>query len=199
MPRSDALSNPGTSKVFLYLVKGITNPKAIADELEIKPPPVIQQLRRLQNLGLVELGKKDGRAQNYKILWKNFVDRFAKEASKIRISPGDIRISAGINYGQIDMEIESLKTNRFFHRFVRLYLQNFVSMDESKWPTIAEIIDNTNAVMTMLTNFQKKRQFDDPDKQEFFDKMRTWYERNTRFPTWIRDNMDKAITDTLNS
>lgn len=197
MPRSDALSNPGTSKVFLCLVKGKTNPKSIADELEIKSPPVIQQLRRLQNLGLVDLGKKEGKAQNYDVNWKNFVDRFAEEISAVRLNPGDIRIGLPENYQQLDKTIESLKNNRFFQQFVKLYIQNFTVANYSKWPTIAEIIDNTNSVMPMLKSFKREKKFEDSEKQDFHDKMHLWYERSTRIQSWMQLHMSDAIKKIL--
>ena len=197
MPRSDALSNPGTSKVFLCLVKGETNPTSIAEELGIKPPPVIQQLRRLQKLGLVELGKKDGKAQNYNVRWKEFCDRFAKEISTVKLGPGDIRVGLPEENRKMDEDIESLKDNEYFQKFVKLYLENFTVTTPSKWPTIAEIIDNASSVMPLLKSFREERQFDDVEKQDFHDKMVLWYERSTSVQSWMQLHMTDAIKRTL--
>ena len=199
MPRSDALSNPGTSKVFLYLVMGKTSPKAIADGLGIKPPPVIQQLRRLQNLGLVELGTKVGKIQNYKVYWQEFCDRFAKEISTVKLNPGDIRIGLAEDNQKVDREIEALKDNKYFQKFVNLYLENFTVTASSKWPTIAEIIDNAGSVMPLLKSFRAERHFDDPEKQDFHDKMVLWYERSTSVQSWMQLHMTDAIRRTLKS
>ena len=199
MPRSDALSNPGTSKVFLYLVMGKTNPKAIADGLGIKPPPVIQQLRRLQNLGLVELGAKEGKIQNYKVCWQEFCDRIAKEISTVKLNPGDIRIGLPEDNQKMDEEIESLKDNKYFQKFVRLYMENFTVTASSKWPTIADIIDNAGSVMPLLKNFRAERQFDDPEKQDFHDKMVLLYKRSTSVQSWMQLHMTDAIRRTLES
>lgn len=199
MPRSDALSNPGTSKVFLYLVMGKTNPKAIADELGIKPPPVIQQLRRLQNLGLVELGIKEGKIQNYDVCWQEFCDRFAKEVSTVKLNPGDIRIGLSEENQKVDNEIKSLKDNKYFQKFVKLYLENFTVTNPSKWPTIAEIIDNAGSVMPFLKSFRGEKHFDDSEKQDFHDKMMLWYERSTSIQSWMQLHMTDAIRRTLES
>ena len=204
MPRSDALSNLGTSKVFLCLVKGITNPTAIAEELEIKPPPVIQQLRRLQNLGLVELGSKEGKAQNYDVNWKAFADRLVAEVINEEIASGDVKKDPE-EYAAMTQRIRSLKDNRFFQEFVKLYLQKFSDTtsgwpsEHSNWPTIAEIISNADAVMTTLESFEREEPFADLDLQDFHDKMVLWHERNTRSQTWMRDNMARAIDETLSS
>jgi len=197
MPRSDALSNPGTSKVFLYLVMGKTNPKSIADELRIKPPPVIQQLRRLQNLGLVELGTKEGKIQNYDVCWDEFCSRFAKEISTVKLNPGDIRVGLLEENAKLDKEIESLKDNKYFQKFVKLYLENFTLTASSKWPTIAEIIDNAGSVMPMLKSFRQEKKFDDPEKQDFHDRMVLWYNRSTSVQSWMQLHMTDAIKRTL--
>lgn len=202
MPRSDALSNPGTSKVFLCLVKGITNPKAIADELKISSPPIIQQLRRLQKLGLTELGAKEGKAQNYKINWKAFVDRLVSDAIDDKIAPGDVKKDSE-KYSAVTRKILSLKDNQFFVEFAKLYLQKFTDKgsgwpsEHSDWPTIAEIIDNMDAVMSTLESFKSDEPFADPEMQDFHDKMVLWHERNTRSQTWMKDNMARAIDETL--
>jgi DNA-binding Lrp family transcriptional regulator len=202
MPRSDALSNPGTSKVFLCLVKGITNPTAIAEELKIKPPPVIQQLRRLQNLGLVELGTKEGKAQNYDVNWKAFVDRLVEETLTEDIASGDIRKDSE-EYAAATKKISSLRNNWFFLEFVKLYLQKFTDKgsgwpsEHSDWPTIAEIIGSMNAVMTTLESFKRDEPFADLELQDFHDKMVLWHERNTHTQTWMKYNIAKAINETL--
>ena len=51
---ADSLTNWGTSKVFYAMILGSTTPKEIAEDLDITPPAVIDQLRRLQKIGIVK-------------------------------------------------------------------------------------------------------------------------------------------------
>ena len=180
---------------------GLLN-KAIADELKISSPPIIQQLRRLQNLGLVELGTKEGKAQNYDLDWKAFADRLVADAIDESIAPGDVKKNSE-EYAAATKKISSLKDNRFFLEFVKLYLQKFTDKgsgwpsEHFNWPTIAEIINNTNAVMTTLESFKREEPFADPEMQDFHVKMVLWHERNTHTQTWMKENMAKAINETL--
>jgi hypothetical protein len=108
-------------------------------------------------------------------------------------------------YAEETKRISSLKDNRFFLDFLKFYLQKFtdeksrLGSEYSSWPTIAEIVDNLNAVMTTLKSFEREEPFADPEMQDFHDKMVLWHERNTRSQTWMKDNMAKAIDETLNS
>lgn len=199
--KTDALSNLGTSKVFLCIVNGISNPKAIAKHLEIKPPPVIQQLRRLQKLGIIKLGEKIGKIQNYEIDWNNFLDRFLDNALKERqrVNAPDSKILLPDRTTDIG-EIKVLKTNKYFRHFVELYLKNCSPRrDTSRWPTIADVILNVDDVMPQLGSFRKQKSFEDSEKQEFFDKMRLWYDRTTTTQSWMQLQMSDAIAKTLKS
>ena len=196
MPRSDTLSNPGTSKVFLCLVRRITYPKAIADFLKIKPPPVIQQLRRLQRIGIVNLGEKVGKEQNYEINWSAFTDLFLKNAVRERKKSSDVLIKPK-EYAETTKQIKSLSQNRYFAQFVQHYLSNVAKNNISMWKTLFEIMKDVERVLPHFDNLGKKKHFDDPERQEFFDKMRLWYERVTEVQTWTELNLHDALQKIL--
>jgi DNA-binding Lrp family transcriptional regulator len=199
MGRSETFSNPGTSKVFLCIVKGITNPKAIADFLNIKPPPVIQQLRRLQKIGLVKLGTKVGKEQKYEIVWISFLNLFLDNAVKERVSPNDIPISSAEKEKLTITEIRSLKNNKYFAQFTHFYLDNIVETDDfSRWPTVSALIENVEKIMPHFSRIlSDKKTFNDLEKQEFFDKMNLWYTRVTTVASWSELNVHDALQKTL--
>lgn len=61
------LSNVGTSKVFYALLNGKTGLTETSEYLKISRPSVIEQLRRLQGIHLVKMGRKEGKYQHYVI------------------------------------------------------------------------------------------------------------------------------------
>jgi DNA-binding Lrp family transcriptional regulator len=162
MTRIDPLSNHGTSKVFLELCSGPRNPKIIADSLKIKPPPAIEQLRRLQELKIVKLGQKVGRAQNYEIDWKIFLDLFVERAFSQKATHAQ----------QQREEIKTLTKNRYFEEFVKLYVCRVLR----QVTLLGAMQEFENSLLHTLT-LKKPKKLDDRDKQEFFDKMQLWYTR----------------------
>src|SRR3990170_2411979 len=162
MTRIDPLSNIGTSKVFRELCLGPKNPKKIADSLGIKPPPVIEQLRRLQDIRIVKLGQKVGRDQNYEIDWKAFLELFIERAFAQKFTYTQSRKE----------EIKKLANNKYFERFVKLYICRAIG----KVALLEAIQEFENGLLHSLP-FKEKKVFDDKEEQEFFNKMRLWYKR----------------------
>lgn len=198
MGRSDVLSNSGTSRVFFCIAKGVTNPKGIADALQIKPPPVIQQLRRLQRIGIISLGKKVGKEQNYEIDWEQFLSVFLENAVCERQKPHDVLIKPD-EYAETDRVIKSLRNNRYFKQFVHFYLRNIAEDPVSIWPTLSEMMQNIERVLPHFKGILQGKQFADQEKQEFFDKMQQWYKRTTTVETWTELHIHDALQKTLNT
>ena len=197
MPRSETLSNPGTSSVFLCLVRGITYPKAIADFLGIKPPPVIQQLRRLRKIDIVALGEKVGKEQNYDIKWQTFLGVFLENAVQNRKKGKDVLIRPQ-EYDKNTDEINSLKQNKYFMEFVKNYLRNVAKDDVSRWKTLREIIADVERIIPHFSSLKEERVFQDAKRQEFYYKMRIWYTRITTVQTWTELHIHDALQKTLN-
>ena len=74
----NVMRDPVPFKVLLLVANGIDNPRSIADFLEVKPPTVIYQLRRLRKVRLIEFGAKDGKIQHYIINWKELSEAFSR-------------------------------------------------------------------------------------------------------------------------
>jgi len=202
MPKVDPLSNRGTSRVFLCIIKRKKNPKGIADFLGIQSPPVIEQLRRLQRIGVIELGQKEGKEQNYEVNWGNFltlfIDQAMQERRRKRIRKGDIPIGDYVQKNALARDkIRTLKTNPYFKRLVELYLRNVTESKLSNWGTIRDAMDNFEALLKISRAFKRRRKFEDPEKQDFFDKMRLWYNRTLRAETWMDLHLSSAIHETL--
>jgi len=203
MPVFDPLTNIGTSQVFYQILNGRKNPKAIADALGTQPPPVIQQLRRLQKIKVIKLGRKEGKFQNYEIRWNNFLTLFIDRSMQERewrkkelIREGDIPIEYDYDLEDQD-KIKTLKNNRYFKRLIQLYLQNMSESKQSSRSTISQIIDNFENTLQQSGAFKRSRKIEDPEKQDFFNKMRLWHERASRPTTWMDLNLHDAISKTL--
>jgi DNA-binding transcriptional regulator GbsR (MarR family) len=181
MQNNNALSNAGTSKVFLSIINGVSNPKAIADFLQIQPPPVIEQLRRLRKIGIVTLGEKTGREQNYVIVWPKFLSLFITEAIHKR---GDKKAITFKSHSLIN-QINLLQDNRFFKEFIIEYFKNISDGQPSGWYTITEAIENFEIALTQCKTFKRNKKFEDKEKQSFFDMMQTWYKKTLDADTWL--------------
>jgi DNA-binding MarR family transcriptional regulator len=70
----DVLSSKKTSAVFYCLARSIDSPNAIARELRISAPNVVQHLNLLRASGVVERGKRENRLRHYKINWGRIRD-----------------------------------------------------------------------------------------------------------------------------
>lgn len=188
MTRIDPLSNIGTSKVFRELFEGPKNPKAIADSLEIKSPPVIEQLRRLQEINLVRLGEKIGRAQNYEIIWDNFLELFFERVfkQKLDLFPAD----------SDKQEIKTLLRNKYFIKLVKNYVFEVIGIDSNSLLTAMEEFEDA---LLHAKYYEKPRTVEDPELQEFFDKMQLWYKRARKSMNWteaIFQDLSYKIGDT---
>lgn len=183
MSRVDPLSNVGTSNVFRELCSGPKNPKKIADALGIRSPPVIEQLRRLQKVGIVRLGRKIGRAQNYEVDWKAFLELFINRALSQKVT--DAQYSK--------MGIETLVDNRYFKQFVKLYVCRAFGQI-----TLLESIKEFENGLLHSRSFNRKKPFDDEEKQEFFNKMRLWYTRAQKSMSICELIFQDSLARTLN-
>ena len=183
MTRIDPLSNTGTSKVFRELCSDPKNPKKIADSLGIKSPPIIEQLRRLQKVGIVKLGQKIGRAQNYEIDWKSFLELFI-----------DRSFTQKVTYTQsYREEIKTLVDNKYFKQFVKLYICRVLGR-----VTLLEAMQEFENGLLHSLPFKKKEIYDDKEKQDFFDKMRLWYNRARKSMSICELTLQDSLARTLN-
>jgi hypothetical protein len=195
MKKTDPFSNHGTSRVFLSLVKGTRNPKAIADFLGIQPPPVIEQLKRLRKTKTVKLGEKEGKEQNYDIVWIEFLDFFIADAISKRQNTDDVIIHP--DQEQIE-QIKRLKNNIYFQRFIEEYLKNMAEGKPSTWKTVRDAINNFENALRQIPALKHSRKFegDDP-KQFYFNTMRKWRNRTLEVKTWMDICLHDAFDKTL--
>jgi len=190
---TDPLSNPGSSRVFFCIITGRKNPKAIADFLGIKPPPVIEQLRRLRKIGVIQLGGKEGKIQNYEVNWNIFLSLFIKRAMQKRKRKNVLEEES-----HEDIEkIKTLAKNKYFKHLILLYLQNIAESKPSNWGTINDAINNFENALRQTASFKRNRHFKDAERQDFFNKMRVWYNRTLSAQTWMDLCLHDAIYKTL--
>lgn len=195
MPRTEELSNIGTSKVFLTVLTGKTNPKAIADFLQIKPPPVIEQLRRLQKTKIIELGKKEGKEQNYTLNWKELLKTFietliepANDKDKIERTDEEQQIT----------KIKTLPDNKYFKQAIEAYLKSVTNNKPFEWEvTINYLILSFKNTLVQASYFNKNKKFDDPEKSEFFNKMQLLRELIISSKTWRDVSFNSEIEKIL--
>jgi predicted transcriptional regulator len=195
MEKITVFSNPGTSRVFLSLVKGIKYPKAIADFLGIKPTPVIEQLKRLKKLNVVKLGEKDGREQNYDIIWAEFLRLFIEQTRRQKGTeknpiedPDDPTFNVNLRH---------LASNEYFRKFIEFYLLNISEGPPHYWSTINEAIDNFEKALSQTSISKEKRKNDNEEEQIFVATMRTWQEKTTSAKTWLDVCLHDALHKTL--
>lgn len=193
MIKSDPFSNLRTSHVFLELLTSPRNPKGIADALGIKPPPVIEHLRRLQRINIVELGEKEGKAQNYRIIWKFFIPMFIEKALKEKYTH-----PKKVHAGEIT-EIRKLCKNSYFRALLEKYLRNIA--DNVKGGTLQTTLNDASREfqegLAHSNSFDRQKKFDNPEKQEFFVLMKIWKRRAEMILTATELSLQDAITKTL--
>ena len=187
MPEFDPISNDRTSQVFIQMLKGKENPKAIANALGIQSPSIIQHLWRLRKIELVQLGSKEGRRQNYEVDFDKFLTLFINRALQEKFTHPDY-----LHEDQI-IELKSLKDNLYFRRFIVTYLKNI----DSK----TTIADSINVFESALLHSDwlkhKKKKYDSMEKQEFFNKMCLWREVAEDKMTRTQLDLLDALTRTL--
>lgn len=76
----DPFASVSVSEVFFQLVKGNDTPKSISEALGMTPPTVVECLWKLREMGVVELGEKEGKLQHYRINWRRFAEQFLEHA-----------------------------------------------------------------------------------------------------------------------
>ena len=187
MIKSDPFSNLGTSKVFYELLSGPKSPKQIADSLGIKPPPVIEQLRRLQKIGVVQIGKKNGKFQNYEINFEKFLELFIDRALREkRTYPSNL-------HADEIKKIKSLKSNEYFKKFIVNYLKNLDSP-----MTIADAANEFEDGLLHSGTLDRNRKFNDSEMQEFFNTMRLWRKIAKKKMTYAELALLHSLTVILN-
>lgn len=186
MPVFDPFTNVGTSQVFFQMLRGRTNPKAIADALGLQPPPIIQQLRRLQKIEVVRLGKKEGKLQNYDIDMDRFMELFVelaiqeKNTHPLSLHPEE------------NDKLRSLVGNEYFRRFIVYYLLNL-----GPTQTISNASREFEDALLHSRSLVRPRKFDNIEKQQFFDVMRMWKRIAKEKKTFTEVHFLDALTKTL--
>lgn len=140
----DPLASVSCSNVFLQLLLGRTSPTKIAEALGMKPPSVLEQLRRLQELGIVRLAEKNGKYQNYRIDWEKFVRVFLRRTyiQELQKTTAASRLLPEEEVEEIKREmdtmrriVEELEKSEEFRTIVRRYFEKLAeSMAKGLYP-----------------------------------------------------------------
>lgn len=182
----DPFSNKGTSGVFYRLISGCKTTKEISNILKIRSPSVIEHLRRLQEIGVVRLGEKKGKFQEYQIDFEEFLTLFIDRAIQEKKTH-----PSSIYKGEID-QLRILKNNRYFKEFIVKYLKDLDNI-----ATIDEAAKEFENGLMRAKNLGRKRKFDDDEKQQFFEKMRLWKMATEKKYTFVELNFQDALAKTL--
>ena len=139
----DPFASEGTSNVFFQIVLGWTAPNDIARYLETKPPGVVEHLRKLQEMGVVELGQKEGKYQNYRVNWARFVDAFFEHVYTPKLlevfigleEKGGARDKLELERASLKRAIGELGRSEKFRDVVRIYFEILVmNMNRGFYP-----------------------------------------------------------------
>jgi DNA-binding transcriptional ArsR family regulator len=122
------LRNVGTSRVLYALLKGPKTPTELSKDLRVAPPGVMQQLHRLELLGVARRGEKRGKSQYYELVEDGVAGLFT-DALKEWV--GDmVEWSREQGYGgpfpapgEIEETIEKLRRNGCFRQLVFEYMR----------------------------------------------------------------------------
>lgn len=131
MPEIDPLASVGCSEVFFQLLLGRKTPKEISERLRTSPPTVVEHLRRLQGLGVVRLGRKEGKFQPYEVDWEGF----AREVLRRAYTPGILeRLNPG-KAGRLREILEGVGREEAFLELLRSYFSGLArEMEEGRYP-----------------------------------------------------------------
>lgn len=195
MRQENIFANPGTSRVFLSLLKGNKNPKAIADSLKIRSPPVIEQLKRLRKNKLVKLGEKEGKEQNYEIIWEEFLPIFIEEALQLRRKRKDGIIEE--DNPESLKRIREMKGNKYFRVLVEAYLKNIADGQISEWNSVNAAMDNFENAIGQCEDVKNPRKAINKEEKEFFETIRLWYDKAISAQTWLDVCLHDAVIKTL--
>ncbi len=136
-------SSLGTSNVFFQIVLGRTAPNDIANYLKTKPPGILEHLRKLQEIGVVELGEKEGKYQNYRINWGKFVDTFLERTYTPTILDIFVKLEEQeaarkkleLERASLKRTIDGLRISKKFKDVVRIYFEVLVmNMNKDFYP-----------------------------------------------------------------
>ena len=179
----DPFASEGTSNVFFQIVLGRTAPNDIARYLETKPPGVVEHLRKLQEMGVVELGQKEGKYQNYRVNWERFVDTFFEHVYTPRLveisigleEKGEAREKLELEQASLKRAIDELGRSEKFRDVVRIYFEILVmNMNRGLYPprTIWGAIycfeDSLASVLAMLGKAK------DPEMKKLLKLLEKW-------------------------
>jgi len=127
----DPFESLGVSKVFYQLVSGYTTPKKISSNLKIKPPTVVEHLHRLQSTGIVEIGKKKGKYQHYRINWKRFISAFLGRAPALVDNEVLLEVVPDLKEDLTGKEIKEMEEN--IKQDIRLLKKIFKKLEENEY------------------------------------------------------------------
>ncbi len=164
----DPLRNLGTSKVFYSILLGANSPTEISNQLGINPPGVIDHLRKLQRMGIIDIGQKDGKVQHYVIDWRRVRTQFIERA------PGSLRsriIARRLGWEQ---------KKDFERSMIEGYLKNFVADPRARKETYKEKVtvhDAMRAFENALVSVFPKINMSTKDAEltSFLKGLESWY------------------------
>ncbi|MEM2865645.1 MAG: helix-turn-helix domain-containing protein [Candidatus Hadarchaeales archaeon] len=132
MPEIGPFASVGVSNVFFRMVLGETTPKAIAEALGTKPSTVVEHLRRLQEMGVVRLGEKEGKYQHYEIDWGRFARAFLRHSYTLSLLQEGGRTE---ELEEMKGVAEELGRMEEFRELLRLYFRELVgNMEGGRYP-----------------------------------------------------------------
>jgi hypothetical protein len=177
----DPLGNRRTSHVLFLIMRGVDTPTGIARKLGVGPTAVMDQLRKLQKVRVVQLGEKTGKEQHYTIDWGKLAEETYRHTVASRYG---LELTGG------KLAVEFVKKFPKFQVFLRTYLTHILSqLDKGNYyanrfmknyPTVWELLDETHVTLNMMTTSEalfKKHLIDEPALQPFSECLREWGNR----------------------
>jgi DNA-binding HxlR family transcriptional regulator len=170
-PGLDPLRNVGTSRVLYALLEGPNTPTELSKSLRVAPPGVMQQLHRLERIGVVRRGEKRGKSQYYEVVEDGVVGLFT-DALK-----GWVRLWAEVSreLGQeeappdpreVEEAMGTLARNGCFRRLVFAYLRR------QPHQKIFKAVDDFTAEVAWFSRRLAKKKIKDREAREFLALMR---------------------------
>jgi len=148
----DIFVSQSTSDVLFALIAGKKSPIQISSMIGDTSPAVIKQLWKLRKAGIVKLGKKKGKYQNYEVIWaqlvKNFVDKMTNLSTAIVLA------NMKGNIGKFEL-LERLKSrlpgNKYFKNLVKAFLEEEAKRRE----TVDIYLITTETVQDAINKFER--------------------------------------------
>jgi hypothetical protein len=159
------LKNAGTSRVIYLLMLGVDTPIALAQELRIAPPSVIEQLHRLARIHLIRVGKKTGKLQHYVIDWKKLIEVSIRRS--FRILQTELREQeAGITIERQFLSNQGLR--EFVGNYIRSMMNELprtVLLRSSL--TFADLLDDMHStIVAMMADHEIKKMLQEQSKRK---------------------------------